>query len=178
MQIKNYFLLALILLVSGCAGPRLTVISPEGAPMPDPHYVATSTSTTQIRATYYYVGLVEVKDVDYSSQYTPIYLDRNIKNIKSKDFKELQLILQVYNPTETIYIVKTHQQIKPTNFKNNVELTDGMVAVSKLKYRQYLFQLPISSEQRGLTISYNVELINENGKESFMRIGTFAYQLN
>ena len=171
---KNYFLLILFLFVIGCSAPKLNIMTTTGAPLPNPHYYVTSTSETPIRATYYYVGLVEIKDVDRSSQYTPIYLDRKTKHIKSGRFKELRLVLQVYNPSETTYMVQTLKRVQTSNHVNPVD-THGLIAVSKLNYRQYIFRLPVEGENR---ISYNVTLLSEDSKETYMRTGTFAYQLN
>jgi len=174
MQIKKYFLLVLIVFImAGCAAPRLTVISQAGAPMPEPYYVATSTSSTQIRATYYYVGLVEVRDADHSSQYTPVYLNRNIKNIEKEAFKELQLILQVYNPTKTTYVVETLQEVQLKKNKKPTT-TRGVIAVSNLEYRQYMFQLPF---EKGKNL-HNTFLISEDDKEIYMQTGTFIYQVD
>ncbi len=172
MQIKNYFLLILVLLTVGCAGPQLTVVSQAGGPMPDPHYIARSTSGIQIRATYYYVGLNEIKDADESTHYTPTYLDRKTSTIKSGDYKKLQLMLEVYNPFNVTYLVKT-QQIVQRDINDQDEITQGMVAVSKLNYRHYMFQLPLE----GKRVMYNVSLVSEDGREIFMQTGTFEYQL-
>ena len=140
--------------------------------MPNPHYIATSTSNTHIRATYYYVGLVEVKDADYSSQYTPIYLNRNTKYIEKKDFKELNLVLQVYNPLKTTYMVNTHQEVKLNNGRTP-EVINGAVAVSNLEYRQYTFRLPFDKGK----YLYNVSLVSKNNKEVYMQTGIFLYQV-
>ena len=172
---KLYYITMLILLLfflGGCAGPRLTVINQAGAPMPNPHYVVTSTSNTHIRATYYYVGLVEVKDADYSTQLTPIYLNRNIKYIEKKAFKELNLMLQVYNPFKITYEVNTHQETKLNN-NNTPEIINGVVAVSNLEYRQYIFRLPFDKGK----YLYNVSLVSENNKEIYMQTGIFLYQV-
>jgi len=171
---KNYFLLVLFLMAVGCSAPKLNVMTTTGAALPNPHYFVSSTSETSIRAVFYYVGLVVIKDVDHSSQYTPVYLDRNTKYIKSGKFQELQLVLQVYNPNKTTYMVQTLKRVKTSNYKPPID-THGLVAVSKLNYREYVFRLPIEGEDN---ISYNVALLSEDGKETYMSTGKFTYQIN
>lgn len=174
MKITNYFLVTLLLITVGCAAPQIKVVDQMGQLMPNPHYSVISTSEIPIRATFYYVGFVVVKDVDSSSQYTPVYLDRRTSKIKKKKFKKLYLVLQVHNPSSSTYSVFMHKGIKRKNIKNYI-VEKGVIAISKLTYRQYMLQLPL--EQGVTNVSYNVMLTDKFNKETYMQTGAFLYQL-
>jgi len=175
MKIKNYFLPILLLVTVGCATtPQINVVDPMGQLMPNPHYFVTSTSETPIRAMYYYVGYVEIRDADSSTQYTPVYLDRKISRIEMKKFNKLYLVLQVHNPSNSTYSVFMHQAVKRNNIKNYI-VAEGVIAISRLNYRQYMLRLPL---EHGVTnVSYNVMLTDEFNTETYMQTGAFLYQL-
>jgi hypothetical protein len=174
MRIKNYFLVTLLLITVGCAAPQIKVVDQMGQLMPNPHYSVISTSKVPIRATFYYVGYVEVRDADNSLQYTPVYLDRRTSKIKSKNFEKIYLVLQVHNPSRSTYSVFMHQAVKRNNIKNYI-LSEGVIAISKLNYRQYMLRLPL--EQGVTNVSYNVMLTDEFNTETYMQTGAFLYQL-
>lgn len=176
MKIKNYFLLILLLVTVGCATtvPQINVVDPMGQLMPNPHYVVTSTSEIPIRATFYYVGYVEIRDADNSLQYTPVYLDRHTSKIKNKKFEKLYLVLQVHNPSSSTYSIFMHQAVKRNNIKNYI-VAEGVIAISRLNYRQYMLRLPL--EQGVTNVSYNVMLTDEFNTETYMQTGAFLYQL-
>jgi len=175
MKIKNYFLLVMLLVVVGCASQKINIISESGEPMPNPYYVATSTSGIPIKATYYYVGFSEVKDADGSIHHTPVYLDRRTKyTIKKGRYKDLQLVLRVFNPTSSTYRVHTHITVQRKNKKS--ELTNGVSAMSELSYRQYMFRLPIGGDEK--QIKFDVSLTNKDDKETYLHTGAFVYQIH
>jgi len=174
MKLTNYFLVTLLLITVGCAAPQIKVVDQMGQLMPNPHYNVISTSETPIRATFYYVGYVEVRDADNSLQYTPVYLDRRTSKIKDEKFEKLYLVLQIHNPSSSTYSVFMHKAVKRKNIKNYI-LSEGVIAISKLTYRQYMLRLPL--EQGVTNVSYNVMLTDEFNTETYMQTGAFLYQL-
>ncbi len=174
MKTKNYFLSIMLLIAVGCAAPQIKVVDPMGQLMPNPHYFVTSTSKIPIRVMYYYVGFVEIKDADSTTQYAPVYLDRKTSKIKRKKFQKLYLVIQVHNPINSTYSIFMHKGIKRKNIKY-YQVTEGVIAISKLNYRQYMLQLPL---EKGVTnVSYNVMVTDKLNKETYMQTGAFLYQL-
>lgn len=164
-------------LVGGCStAPTMNLVSQSGEPMPNPYYIINSTSGIPIRATYYYVGFTEVIDADNSIHYNPIYLDRHNKyTIKKGRYKQLHLVLRVFNPTGSTYRVHTHIKVQRKNDRN-AETTNGVFAMSELNYRQYMFQLPIGGDKK--QIKFGVSLSNKDDRETYLRTGAFNYELN
>lgn len=144
-----------------------------GKPMPARYYTATSTSETPINITFYYVAEVRIKDVDYSYQYIPVYLDKRTKDIKREDFDRLSIVLHVYNPSNAVYGVRLYNAVVKENL--DIETTKGEVAVSVLNYRKYKFQLPL--EEGIKYVSCNVRLVDEYNTETYMQTGVFGYHL-
>lgn len=174
IQIRNYFLVTLLLITVGCAAPQIKVVDQMGQLMPNPHYFVTSTSKIPIRAMYYYVGYVEIKDVDSTTQYAPVYLDRKTSKIKRKKFKELYLVLQVHNPISSTYSIYMYKAVKRNRIKN-YQIIEGVIAVSKLNYRQYMLRMPL---EKGVTnVLYNVMVTDEFNTETYMQTGAFLYRL-
>lgn len=173
-KIKNCFLAILLLLITfGCAGPQINIVDNMGKPMPAKYYTSSTTSENPINITFYYVGEVRIKDVDYSYQYIPVYIDKRIKHIKRGDFNRLSIVLHIYNPSNAVYGVKFYKSVVKENL--DIEHTKGEVAVSVLKYRKYKFQLPL---EWGIKyVSCNVRLIDEYSKKSYMQTGVFGYHL-
>jgi hypothetical protein len=171
MKIKNCFLAILLLITFGCAGPNINVhvIDSMGTPIPGKYYTATSTSQTPIMTTFYYVAEVEIEDADYSS----IYLDRKQDYIKIEDYDRLSIVLHVYNPSKTIYRVRTFKAVVNENL--DVETTKGVLALSGLEYRKYTLPLPL--EEGIKFVSCNVTLTDGDGKEIYMQTGVFGYHL-
>lgn len=163
-------------LVGGCASTKINLLSESGESMPNPYYIVNSTSGVPIRATYYYVGFTEVIDADNSVHHIPVYLDRRNKYIiKKGKYKQLHLVLRVFNPTGSTYRVHTHIKVQRENDRN-VETTNGVFAMSELNYRQYMFQLPIGGDKK--QIRFAVSLSNKDDREIYLRTGAFNYQIN
>lgn len=177
-KLRFIILPILFLMVVGCATqPKINLISAAGESLPNPYYIAVSTSkTTQLKAIFYYVGYSAIKDADRSTQYHPVYLDRRTRDIQLKTFKKLQVVVRVFNPTEAYYEVHSHtsRTIK-INKKWVPEMRHGVIGASKLQYREYTFDLPL---EIGVKDAANaITLSSKYGKEIYLSTGRFSYRL-
>jgi len=177
-KIKFLFLPILLLVAVGCASkPNVTLISTAGESLPNPYYIASSTSQeTQLKVIFFYVGYSTVKDADNSTQYYPIYLDRRTRDIQLKTFEKLHVVVRVFNPTEAYYEVHSHTSRTIQRKKKWIsQVIHGVIGASKLQYREYTLDLPL---EKGVKDAENyITLTSKYGKEIYMSTGRFKYRL-
>ncbi len=175
MKIKkrNIIISMLFFLLVGCATTtNLKIIDSTGREEPNPHYVLQSLST-QLIATFYYASMSEIKDTDGTIIYRPTYLPMN-KIYKALPTTRLYLIIEVSNPNKIEYKFWSETMIVYWNGEDNKTFTSSLLAKSKVDYRQFVFNMPISETIKDA--SYGVNLFDNSGK-ILMHLGDFHYKI-
>jgi len=177
-KLRFIILPILLLIMVGCStAPKVNLISTAGESLPNPYYIAVSTSKeTQLKAIFFFVGFSAIKDADRSTQYYPVYLDRRTRDIQLKTFKKLQVVVRVFNPTEAYYEVHSHTSRTIQLKKKWIsQVINGVIGASKLQYREYTFDLPL---EKGVKDASNfINLTDKYGKEIYLSTGRFSYRL-
>lgn len=169
---RHATLLIAILLITGCSTINTTIQDPTGRTVPTPHYVLQAVGIP-LTATFYYVALKEIKDVDGSVIIEPEYLDfLKFYDIQFKKYKGILLVIEVNNPLELKY---TFHESKLTKVgKNLIDVrVGGILNSSNLKYRQFVYELPYG--QHIHTVDHLITV--SAGARDIMRIGNFRYNI-
>ena len=174
---KGFFILLTFFILVGCAtNPNITVMRPDGGPVPDPYYVLQTIGMERpLRLSFYYAAVQKVEDLDGSKQPTVSYLERRTEYHFSKDnYPDLHAVLRVLNPTNLPYKV---------NYRMHVDFSNGgrmdaysELAYSDMKYREIACPMPLG-DGKGAKVSYEVELTDVKGNV-LLRTGQFKYKFN
>lgn len=175
MNIRNVTLSVIMLLLIGCASVQTNWVDPAGRPLPDPSYTLNPIGTN-MRVTFFYAGIKSTKDVDGSDVVSLDYLDmlKPDQDIFASKYQGVCLIIQVHNPEQVEYslyektIMKVGQSFKSTEVQKGGERN-----VSKLPYRQFVYDLPFG--EKIVEVDHLVILSIQD--EEVLRIGNFRYHL-
>jgi hypothetical protein len=160
-------------LIVGCSTVKTTFITPSGGPVADQYYVLTSTAYP-IRATFFYVAMTSVKDIDGSDIPSIEYLDmrKEVKLIRG-DYKELSLVVYMDNPEGLTLDFHRIVDKKIGKYHEPIELRMGGPVAKSNKTRQFFFKLPYDEELTKADYTLIVE-VDEN---EVFRIGPFTYNI-
>ena len=166
----------LFLLLVGCATTtNMKIIDPTGRELPTPHYVLQS-SSTNLTATFFYASMSQVKDTDGTIIYHPTYLPMT-KIYKATPATKLLLVIEVSNPKKIQYKFWSEMHItywKKSRGRYNSTFAASQLAKSKMEYRQFIFDMPVSEKIK--KVSYGVNLFDQSGN-ILMYFGDFHYQI-
>lgn len=168
---KKIMLLLLVLCILNCA-PKINFVTPTGQTAPFPSYSLSSTGLN-IHTTFYYTTNKGVKDVDGTVVQESKYLNLfNTHDIYLSSKQSLTLTIEVYNPEEIEY--RLQERASYHDRKNIKTETSGNLGYSKLKYRKFVFDLPVTHKIKDM--NYSVMLQDEKGNILFI-CGPFGYNV-
>lgn len=152
-----------LLLVSGCASNRVTVVDSRGRPIPTPHY---SLFSGNMSVTFYYAKISQIKDVDGSLLLNYDFLHLN-KNHWFTNDDDVILTIEITNPNRI-----TYQVIEKIQYDLGRKESGRTVGISNQQYRQHSITLPTNDYS---FITHYVE-VQSDGYLLF-KIGNFNYNL-
>jgi len=165
-------LIALLTLVVGCATIKANYVDQTGRQLPIPHYMLQNMSG-DLMFTFYYTLLNVNKDLDGTILETPTYVCMaSFHKIKLSHYKAITLTIEVMNPKETEY--NLWEKYTSVDVEGNKTYNGTNLAKSNAKYRQFIFNLPFSSDIK--EIVYSIEVSDKNG-DMILNIGDLHYAL-
>lgn len=173
---RNVILPILFFLLIGCSTTtNLKLVDSSGRELPNPHYALTNLSTN-LTAMFYYVSMSEIKDTDGTIIYRPTYLPMH-KVFKAVPTSKLHLIIEVSNPNKIEYNVWSESMTtcwEKYRGKYTEIFAGSLLAKSRVEYRQFIFDIPVSEKIKDVT--YGVNLLDKTGN-ILMYFGDFHYQI-
>ena len=166
---KQLLLSMLILSTISCASPNHDILLSSGRPLASPNYVLKDTSDLGMIVTFWFTSFTTIKDKDGTIIYIPHMMEMRKDNILDKNAEKLILTVEVYNPRNLEYKIAFNSKYKMT--MEEVEKR-GVAAISDLKYRQHIINLPLSKDL--INCMFMTELLLE-GKTRFM-MGPIKYK--
>jgi len=168
-------LIVMAMALVGCATIESPYVDPTGRMLPNPSYTL-NVIGEPIRIVFYYTAYEVVEDVDGSQVPKPIYLDfLKHHEFNTKKVKAVQLIIEVNNPMEKEYGL--YQEVDLTIARGQVNTTKmqtgGEINRSKMKYRQFVYDLPFGEQVRD--VDHRVSFYVKDMEVA--RIGHFRYHL-
>lgn len=175
IRIRHVTILITLLLVIGCSTIHTNLIDPTGRILPDPSYTL-QVIGNPLYITFYYAAHKDVKDVDGTHIFNPVYLDfLKFHDINRNEFKGITLTIEVNNPTGLEYSLYEKITMKTGGNVNWIEVQKGgEVNRSNLPYRQFVYKLPYGKNFR---IVDHLVTINLGNQKDIARIGNFRYTL-
>lgn len=167
--------LLFLIFIFGCASTTLPkyIISPNGEPSPEPHYVLRD-SEGLIQVTFYYSSVIQTKDLDGSFQPISKYLDKNISHALSlRKCQTLILTMKVFNPRSLKYRIYANPVINYRGGGSRKSIIK--VAISNLFFRSYEF--PLVLDEGISTAKINFYIQSSDGR-TLIRTGDFNYSIN
>ena len=157
----------------GCGQTKVNVVdSATGQPVPNPSYHG-KTIGDKLTFTYHYEASYTVKDLDGSTHQYPNYLDKRTNSIERKEVTSLKLILTIFNPTGMEYRVFAARSYTYTNGVPRFQ-DYRQEAASHLPYREYVFQMPVDTKFKKVSLNVTV---TDKKNSSLFRTGRFQYSL-
>lgn len=169
-------LVAMAMVLVGCATVKTNYVDPAGRNLPNPHY-ALQVIGEPLFFTFYYTAYEEVKDLDGSKILKPTYLNLlDFNTIDKHKIKALTLSIEVNNPKGLEYDLyeKVEMKIGKGNVNNKLVQKGGSTNRSNLSYRHFVYNLPIGKDVK--MVDYLVIVYFQ--QQEVARIGHFRYQLN
>ncbi len=155
----------------GCAtNTNLKLIDPTGRDLPSPHYVLKSIQRN-LAATFYYISLTKVKDLDGTTISKPTYLPLH-KVYTTEPTTELKLVIEISNPERIGY--KLWKEVSIENKSGHIAMGTEL-AKSNLEYRQFVLSMPNNSEIK--EVFYNVSIYDNESTLPLMYLGKFHYKI-
>jgi len=174
-KFKNVtILLVLFIVVLGCAGaPKVTVVSPSGARIPNPYYTAGTTDGSHMSFTWYYTREVGIEDLDKTVQLIPVHLDRNLSHtILRKKTHSLQMTLRVFNPKQEEYKIYITTNVK---YSDGSEIRNHFLkGESFLEFREWEFPYPYNDRIKEMDSFVQIR----RGNDIVLRTKKFSYKVN
>ena len=165
-------LIALLTLVVGCATIKTNYVDQTGRQLPIPHYVLQNMSG-DLTFTFYYTLLKVNKDLDGSALRIPTYVSMaSFHKIKLSNYKAITLTIEVMNPKKIEY--NLWGKYTSVDAEGSKTYNGSNLAKSNAEYRQFVFNLPFSSDIE--SVIYNVEVSDKNG-DMILNIGDMHYKL-
>jgi hypothetical protein len=171
MRISSVIIILLLLV--GCAAPKLYITDQTGRSVPSPSYVLYSSSSHPLQVTFYWSSTKIKKDLDNSTHKIPTFF--NFTKPQTFDVGEvdsLLLIMEVHNPKELKY--QLWEVYTASDRKGNKLLRDQMIAESNFRYRRHVVNLPYNVNLK--RVSYGVQVIDNSGIP-VMNIGDVVYRI-
>jgi hypothetical protein len=167
---RLFFIVSIFLLVGGCATrPNITLMTPMNEPVPNPHYILTDVDN-EIRVVFYYEAIAFTKDLDYTLQPDPMYLDKNVTHILSnKNFEGVRIVMKIFNPKEIKYEI---YGILSADFRDGTDKRHFWIAArSNLVFRTHKINLSLDRGIKSVEFSFQIR----KGDQRLVKTGNFNY---